>query len=181
MRKFSIKSLFQKRIEKKDIFWKVILLVLILKKMKIKEIPLENKMEIFHSRTIFLTILLLFFSCSIGTNPVLPSELLEGRIVEISPLKSSIIIDDYFENRKKTIFIPSTDSLKALKKDSVIKVWVDRDGDVLTAQRIVGTRSCDRTGIKRRFRRLFGCNCGKNCKCKTCDVKKGKGKGRGRR
>ncbi len=138
-------------------------------------------MGIFLSKTISFTIISLLSLFLFGIDPASCSELLEGKILKVSPSKGFIIIDDYFENKEKTILIPSKDSLKALKKDAVIKVWVDKDGDVLTAKNIVGTRNCDRTGIKRRFRRLFGCTCGQNCKCKNCVVKKGKGKGRGRK
>ena len=89
--------------------------------------------------------------------------------------KGSITIDDYFSNKKPVISIGSEKGLSALKRDQVIRIWVDKNGGVLVAQKIVGTRNCDMTGIKRRFKRAFGCNCGKNCKCKRCIIRQGTG------
>ncbi len=139
-------------------------------------------MGIFLSKTISFNIISLFSLFLFGIDPAFCSELLEGKILKISPSKGLIIIDDYFESEKKTILIPSKEDFKYLKKDAVIKVWVDKKGDVLTAEKIIGTRSCDLTGIKRRFRKIFGNSCRGKCKCDNCfNSSRRTGNGRGRR
>ncbi len=85
--------------------------------------------------------------------PVAAADLIEGRVVNLHPESRTVTVLDFYDSAKKEVVF---DSIKGIKKNSVIKIWVSSDGKgTLKAKKIAPLRRYDSTGMKRRLRKAL--------------------------
>ncbi len=86
--------------------------------------------------------------------PLVASDFLEGRILEIHQDSGTVTLLDFFDGTKKEIVLEDT---KGIKKNSIVRLWLlDKQDATLKAQKIEPVERSDSTGMKRRLRKALG-------------------------